>query len=79
MKKVRLEIQIRKILFNTLIPMIVLMTVLLFLVIQYVRKYDMLSENLAVSSEFNLHFKDDIDLEMYYIAIGSKENSYFLK
>ena len=76
MKKVRLEIQIRKILFNTLIPMIVLMTVLLFLVIQYVRKYDMLSENLAVSSEFNLHFKDDIDLEMYYIAIGSKENSY---
>ena len=76
MKKVRLEIQIRKILFNTLIPMIVLMTVLLFLVIQYVRKYDMLAENLAVSSEFNLHFKDDIDLEMYYIAIGSKENSY---
>lgn len=76
MKKVRLEIQIRKIFFNTLIPMIVLMTVLLFLVIQYVRKYDMLSENLAVSSEFNLHFKDDIDLEMYYIAIGSKENSY---
>lgn len=76
MKKVRLEIQIRKILFNILIPMIVLMTVLLFLVIQYVRKYDMLSENLAVSSEFNLHFKDDIDLEMYYIAIGSKENSY---
>ena len=55
--------------------MIVLMTVLLFSVIQYVRKYDMLSENLAVSSEFNLHFKDDIDLEMYYIAIGSKENS----
>ena len=46
------------------------------IVFEYVSKYDRLSENLAVSSEFNLHFKDDIDLEMYYIAIGSKENSY---
>lgn len=76
MKKGRLEIQIRKILLTTLIPMIVLIVILLLLVLQYVRRYDMLSENLAVSSEFNLHFKDDIDLEMYYIAIGSKENTY---
>ena len=76
MKQISLETKIKKILMNTLLPMTVLMVVLLIIVSQYVSKYDRLSENLAVSSEFNLHFKDDIDLEMYYIAIGSKENSY---
>ena len=76
MKQISLETKIKKILMNTLLPMTVLMVVLLIIVSQYVSKYDRLSENLAVSSEFNLHFKDDIDLEMYYIAIGSKDNSY---
>ena len=76
MKQISLETKIKKILINTLLPMTVLMVVLMIIVSQYVSKYDRLSENLAVSSEFNLHFKDDIDLEMYYIAIGSKENSY---
>lgn len=76
MKKIKLERKIKRILLSTLIPMTVLMTILLLVISQYVSMYDRLSENLAVSSEFNLHFKDDIDLEMYYIAIGSKENSY---
>ena len=76
MRQISLEAKIKKILLNTLFPMTVLMVVLLIIVSQYVSKYDRLSENLAVSSEFNLHFKDDIDLEMYYIAIGSKDNSY---
>ena len=76
MKKIKLEKKIKRILLSTLIPMTVLMTILLLVISQYVSMYDRLSENLAVSSEFNLHFKDDIDLEMYYIAIGSKENSY---
>lgn len=76
MKKIRLETKIKRILLSTLIPMAVLMVLLLVVVARYVSQYDRLSENLAASSEFNLHFKDDIDLEMYYIAIGSKENSY---
>ena len=76
MKKIKLERKIKRILLSTLIPMTVLMTILLLVISQYVSMYNRLSENLAVSSEFNLHFKDDIDLEMYYIAIGSKENSY---
>ena len=42
---------------------------------QYAGQYNKLSENLAVSSKFNLSFKDELDLEMYYLAIGSKEAS----
>ena len=70
-----LEERMRKVLFSTMIPMACLMIILLFIFWQYTGQYNKLSENLAVSSEFNLRFKDDLDLEMYYIAIGSKESS----
>ena len=73
MKKVRLERRIQKILINTMIPMAALLAVFLGIMAQYVASYDRLSENLAVSSNFNLHFKDDLDLEMYYIAVGTME------
>ena len=43
---------------------------------RYISQYDRLLENLAISSEFNLHFKDDVDLGMYSIAVGTEENSY---
>lgn len=74
-KRMELEERMRKVLFNTMIPMACLMIILLFIFWQYTGQYNKLSENLAVSSEFNLRFKDDLDLEMYYIAIGSKESS----
>lgn len=74
-KRMELEERMRKVLFSTMIPMACLMIILLFIFWQYTRQYNKLSENLAVSSEFNLRFKDDLDLEMYYIAIGSKESS----
>ena len=73
MKKVRLESRIQKILISTMIPMAALLAVFLGIMAQYVARYDRLSENLAVSSNFNLHFKDDLDLEMYYIAVGTME------
>lgn len=76
MKKIRFETKIKRILLSTLIPMAVLMVALLVIVARYVSQYDRLLENLAVSSEFNLHFKDDIDLGMYSIAVGTEENSY---
>ena len=75
-KRMELEERMRKVLFSTMIPMACLMIILLFIFWQYTGQYNKLSENLAVSSEFNLRFKDDLDLEMYYIAIGSKESSY---
>ena len=74
-KRMELGERMRKVLFSTMIPMACLMIILLFIFWQYTGQYNKLSENLAVSSEFNLRFKDDLDLEMYYIAIGSKESS----
>lgn len=74
-KRMELEERMRKVFFSTMIPMACLMIILLFIFWQYTGQYNKLSENLAVSSEFNLRFKDDLDLEMYYIAIGSKESS----
>lgn len=74
-KRMELEERMRKVLFSTMIPMACLMIILLFIFWQYTGQYNKLSENLAISSEFNLRFKDDLDLEMYYIAIGSKESS----
>lgn len=76
MKKIRLETKIKRILLGTLVPMVVLMLLLLSIVSRYISQYDRLLENLAISSEFNLHFKDDVDLGMYSIAVGTEENSY---
>ena len=69
MKKIRLETKIKRILFSTLVPMAALMVLLLVIVSGYVSQYDRLLENLAISSEFNLHFKDDVDLGMYSICL----------
>ena len=74
-RRMELEERLRRLLFTTMIQMICLMILLLIIFWHYAGQYNKLSENLAVSSEFNLRFKDDLDLEMYYIAIGSKESS----
>lgn len=76
MKKIRLETKIKRIFLSTLVPMVVLILLLLSIVSRYISQYDRLLENLAISSEFNLHFKDDVDLGMYSIAVGTEENSY---
>ena len=76
MKKIRLETKIKRILLGTLVPMVVLMLLLLAIVSRYISQYDRLLENLAIRSEFNLHFKDDVDLGMYSIAVGTEENCY---
>lgn len=61
-KQLKLEARIKRILLTTMLPMALLIAFLLVIAAQYVSMYDQLSENLAVSSEFNLHFKDDLDL-----------------
>ena len=70
-----LEKKMNRLLFSTMIPMACLLAILLLIFWQYAGQYNKLSENLAVSSKFNLSFKDELDLEMYYLAIGSKEAS----
>lgn len=71
-KKRKLENKIRSLLLTTMIPVILIMAVLLFMFWQYTKQYSKLSHNLAVSSEFNLNFKDDVDARIYYVAIGSR-------
>ena len=74
-KQMRLEERMKKLLFSTMIPMACLLIILLVFFWHYAGQYNELSENLAISSKFNISFKDDLDLEVYYIAIGAKESS----
>ena len=85
-EEVKLEVKMRRMLLSTMIPMSVLLTILLVFFWQYTKKYNELSQNLAMSSEFNvkfkdygneygstMNFKDYVDLYSYYVAIGSKD------
>lgn len=73
--QMRLEERMKRMLFSTMIPMACLLIILLVFFWHYAGQYNELSENLAISSKFNISFKDDLDLEVYYIAIGAKESS----
>lgn len=71
----------RWMLFSTMIPMAVLIIVLLVVFWQYTNEYNKLSNNLAVSSEYNanyknssndMSFKAEVDMDIYYVTIGRK-------
>ena len=66
-KQMGLKKKMNRLLFSTMIPMACLLIILLVIFWQYAGQYNKLSENLAVSSKFNLSFKDELDLEMYYL------------
>lgn len=68
-------------LLSTMIPMAVLIIVLLVFFWHYTNKYNQLSNNLAVSSEYNanyrnsnndMSFKDEVDMDIYYVTIGRR-------
>ena len=68
-------------LLSTMIPMAVLIIVLLVFFWHYTNKYNQLSNNLAVSSEYNANyrnsnndmgFKDEVDMDIYYVTIGRR-------
>ena len=78
---VKLEFKMRWMLFSTMIPMAVLIIVLLVVFWQYTNEYNKLSNNLAVSSEYNanyknssndMSFKAEVDMDIYYVTIGRK-------
>ena len=71
-----MEEQIKRILLSTMLPMALLIAFLLVASAGYVSRYNQLAQNLSISSEFNLHFKDDLDVGMYYIAIFSEDTSH---
>ena len=72
-KQQKLETRMRRMLLGTFLPMAVMMVIILGVFIHYTQRYNELSQNLAVSSEFNLLFKENLDQEMYYITIGRWE------
>ena len=68
-------------LLSTMIPMTILIIVLLVFFWHYTNEYNQLSNNLAVSSEYNanyrnsnndMSFKDEVDMDIYYVTIGRK-------
>ena len=77
----KLEFKMRWMLLSTMIPMAVLIIVLLIFFWQYTNEYNKLSNNLAVSSEYNanyknssndMSFKAEVDMDIYYVTIGRK-------
>ena len=78
-KQEKLENKMKCMLLSTMIPMAVLIIVLLVFFWHYTNKYNQLSNNLAVSSEYNanyrnsnndMSFKDEVDMDIYYVTIG---------
>ena len=80
-KQEKLETKMKWMLLSTMIPMAVLIIVLLVFFWHYTNEYNQLSNNLAVSSEYNanyrnsnndMSFKDEVDMDIYYVTIGRR-------
>lgn len=80
-KQEKLETKMKWMLLSTMIPMAILIIVLLLFFWHYTNKYNQLSNNLAVSAEYNanfrnsnndMSFKDEVDMDIYYVTIGRK-------
>ena len=85
-KQEKLENKMKWMLLSTMIPMAVLIIVLLVFFWHYTNKYNQLSNNLAVSSEYNanyrnsnndMSFKDEVDMDIYYVTIGRRGRDGF--
>lgn len=64
--------KLRRIILTMLTPLIFCIIVLLGILGFYAGKYQQITKNVSVGSEFNIRFKEDIDLDMYYYAVGSR-------
>ena len=80
-KQEKLESKMKWMLLSTMIPMAILIIVLLIFFWNYTDKYNQLSNNLAVSTEYNannrnsnneMSLKDEFDMLIYYVSIGRK-------
>ena len=80
-KQEKLETKMKWMLLSTMIPMAILIIVLLLFFWHYTNEYNQLSNNLAVSAEYNanyknsnndMSFKDEVDMDIYYVTIGRK-------
>lgn len=67
-----LDQKLRYLLLGFLIPMVLLVFITIGVLGYYSIRYNKLSHNEIVGSKFSISFKDDLDLEMYYISIASR-------
>lgn len=65
--------KLRRIILTMLMPLIFCIIVLLVILGFYAGKYQQITQNVSVGSEFNIRFKEEIDLQMYHYAVGSRE------
>ena len=80
-KQEKLETKMKWMLLSTMIPMAILIIVLLVFFWHYTNEYNQLSNNLAVSTEYNanyrssnsdMSFKNEVDRDIYYVSIGRR-------
>lgn len=74
-RKRNMNEKLRYILLTTLIPMMLCLILILVAMGYYAYQYSRITHNVNVSSQFNLKFKEELDLKMYYYAIGKTDLS----
>lgn len=72
-----LSAKIRALLLSTLIPMVLMVTVLLSALIMNSNKYDQIVKNLTIASEFSYDFKNKLDYKAYQYIIVKKDFESF--
>lgn len=66
-----LKVQLRKLSMAVGVPFVVMVAVILVMVYMFNREYTITLRNTTTASEFNMDFKEKLDLDMYYYVIGS--------
>ena len=64
--------KLQRIMLSLIIPLIVCIVGLECMNIGYIVRYEKITHNLTVCADFNNNFKENVDLKMYYYAVGSK-------
>lgn len=72
-KHTSLSKNLRYIIMSILLPMVIFIFVLLGFFWFYSAQYSKIMHNVTVGSEFNIDFKNNLDLKMYHYAVGSSE------
>lgn len=68
-----LKDKLRHIIISMLIAMASCVLAVLVLLGVYASRYSRITHNVNISSNFNINFKENIDLKMYHFSIGSSE------
>lgn len=72
LERMNLNQKLRYIILSVVIPLVICIAISLGLLGIYSREYQEITRNIQVACEFDLEFKSNIDLEMYYFSVGSR-------